>query len=50
MVVLPETPLNGALVIAERIRKKVEDYEFVAQDLSIHLTSASGLPIAQSTR
>jgi diguanylate cyclase (GGDEF)-like protein len=43
VVVLPETPLNGALVIAERIRKKVEDYEFVAQDLSIHLTISLGI-------
>jgi diguanylate cyclase (GGDEF)-like protein len=43
VVVLPETPLNGALVIAERIRKKIEDYEFVAQDLSIHLTISLGI-------
>ncbi len=43
VVVLPETPLNGALVIAERIRKKIEDYEFVAQDLSIHLTVSLGI-------
>jgi len=43
VVVLPETPLNGALVIAERIRKKVEDYEFVAQDLRIHLTVSLGV-------
>jgi len=43
VVVLPETPLNGAMVIAERIRKKIEDYEFVAQDLSIHLTISLGV-------
>lgn len=43
VVVLPETPLNGALVIAERIRKKIEDYEFIAQDLSIHLTISLGI-------
>jgi diguanylate cyclase (GGDEF)-like protein len=43
VVVLPETPLNGALVIAERIRKKIEDYEFVAQDLSIRLTVSLGV-------
>jgi diguanylate cyclase (GGDEF)-like protein len=43
VVVLPETPLNGALTIAERIRKKIEDYEFVAQDLSIHLTVSLGV-------
>jgi diguanylate cyclase (GGDEF)-like protein len=43
VIVLPETPLNGALVIAERIRKKIEDYEFVAQDLSIRLTVSLGV-------
>jgi diguanylate cyclase (GGDEF)-like protein len=43
IVVLPETPLNGALVIAERIRKKIEDYEFVAQDLNIRLTVSLGI-------
>jgi len=43
VVVLPETPLNGAMVIAERVRKKIEDYEFVAQDLSIHLTISLGV-------
>jgi diguanylate cyclase (GGDEF)-like protein len=43
VVVLPETPLNGAMVIAERVRKKIEDYEFVAQDRSIHLTISLGV-------
>jgi diguanylate cyclase (GGDEF)-like protein len=43
VIVLPETPLNGALVIAERIRKEIEDYVFVAQDLSIHLTISLGV-------
>jgi diguanylate cyclase (GGDEF)-like protein len=43
VIVLPETPLNGALVIAERIRKKVEDYEFTAQNLSIRLTVSLGV-------
>jgi diguanylate cyclase (GGDEF)-like protein len=43
VVVLPETPVNGALVIAERIRKRVEDYEFIAQDLNIHLTVSLGV-------
>ncbi|NLT66014.1 MAG: sensor domain-containing diguanylate cyclase [Acidobacteria bacterium] len=43
VIVLPETPLNGAMVIAERIRKKVEECEFVAQDLSIRLTVSLGV-------
>jgi diguanylate cyclase (GGDEF)-like protein len=43
VIVLPETPLNGALVIAERIRKKIEDYEFIAQDQQVHLTVSLGV-------
>ena len=42
-IVLPETPLEGAMVIAERIRKKVEDYAFVAQNLGIRLTVSLGV-------
>ena len=43
VIVLPETPLNGAMVIAERIRKKVEDYEFVAHKAKIRLTVSLGV-------
>jgi diguanylate cyclase (GGDEF)-like protein len=43
VIVLPETSLSGAMVIAERIRKKVEEYEFVAQNLSIRLTVSLGV-------
>jgi diguanylate cyclase (GGDEF)-like protein len=43
VIVLPETPLNGAMVIAERIRKKVEDYEFVAQSVTVRLTVSLGV-------
>jgi diguanylate cyclase (GGDEF)-like protein len=43
VIVLPETPLNGAMVIAERIRRKVEECEFVAQNLSIRLTVSLGV-------
>lgn len=42
-IVLPETPLSGAMVIAERIRKKVEECEFVAHNLSIRLTVSLGV-------
>ena len=42
-IVLPETSLNGAMVIAERIRKKVEEFEFIAQNLSISLTVSLGV-------
>jgi diguanylate cyclase (GGDEF)-like protein len=43
VIVLPETPLNGALVIAERVRRKIEDYEFVAQDQNVRLTVSLGV-------
>ena len=43
VIVLPETPLNGAMVIAERIRRKVEDYEFMAQNVCIRLTVSLGV-------
>ncbi len=43
VIVLPETPLNGAMVIAERIRKKVEECEFIAHHLSIRLTVSLGV-------
>lgn len=43
VIVLPETPLSGAMVIAERIRKKVEDYEFVTQNVTVRLTVSLGV-------
>ena len=43
VVVLPETPLAGALLIAERIRKRVEDYEFSGHKLKIRLTVSMGV-------
>jgi diguanylate cyclase (GGDEF)-like protein len=43
VIVLPETPLNGAMIIAERIRKKVEECEFVEQNLRIRLTISLGV-------
>jgi diguanylate cyclase (GGDEF)-like protein len=43
VIVLPETPLNGAMVIAERIRKKVEECEFIAHNISIRLTVSLGV-------
>jgi len=43
VIVLPETPLNGALVIAERIRKNVEDFEFNAHGQNVRLTVSLGV-------
>lgn len=43
VIVLPETPLGGAMAVAERIRKRVERYEFAARNLSIRLTVSLGV-------
>ncbi|MDR1726880.1 MAG: sensor domain-containing diguanylate cyclase [Acidobacteriota bacterium] len=43
VIVLPETPLAGALTTAERIRKKVEEYDFAAWDARIRLTVSLGV-------
>ncbi|MBN2339754.1 MAG: sensor domain-containing diguanylate cyclase [Acidobacteria bacterium] len=43
VIVLPETPLGGAMAVAERIRKRVEGYEFAARNLSIRLTVSLGV-------
>ncbi len=43
VIILPETSLGGAMIIAERIRKMVEDYEFVAQNKTVRLTVSLGV-------
>ncbi len=43
VIILPETSLGGAMIIAERIRKMVEDYEFVAQNRTVRLTVSLGV-------
>ena len=43
VVVMPETPLSGALLIAERIRRRVVDYVFAGQNLGIRLTVSVGV-------
>ncbi len=44
VVVLPETPPSGALVIAERLRKAIEEHHFLAaQGLSAHISASFGI-------
>jgi diguanylate cyclase (GGDEF)-like protein len=44
VVVLPETPPSGALVIAERIRKAIEAHPFLAEDgLNAHISASLGV-------
>jgi diguanylate cyclase (GGDEF)-like protein len=44
VVVLPETPPSGALVIAERLRKAIEEHNFLtSQGLSAHISASFGI-------
>jgi diguanylate cyclase (GGDEF)-like protein len=44
VVVLPETPPSGALVIAERLRKAIEEHHFLAsQGLSAQISASFGI-------
>jgi diguanylate cyclase (GGDEF)-like protein len=44
VVVLPETAAPGALVIAERLRKSIEEHRFLeAQGLSAHISASFGI-------
>ena len=42
-VILPNTNIEGALVMAERIRSRVEQREFIANTESLHLTISGGI-------
>ncbi|MCP3873785.1 MAG: diguanylate cyclase [Desulfobacteraceae bacterium] len=42
-IVLPNTSLNGAKMMAERIRKKIENHEFQKDSLVIKLTVSIGI-------
>jgi diguanylate cyclase (GGDEF)-like protein len=44
VVVLPETPASGALVIAERLRKSIEEHSFLeGQGLSARISASFGI-------
>jgi diguanylate cyclase (GGDEF)-like protein len=44
VVVLPDTPTAGALVIAERIRRTIEAHSFLsAQSLAVHISASFGI-------
>lgn len=42
-VILPETDLDGAAKVAERLRKAVEEYDFPGQDEALHVTISLGV-------
>jgi diguanylate cyclase (GGDEF)-like protein len=44
VVVLPETPADGALVIAERIRESIEGHSFLGDmKLAVHISASLGI-------
>lgn len=43
LAILPNTPLSGALIFAEKIRKKVEAYAFMYKDEKVSVTISAGV-------
>ena len=46
-IILPETPLSGAVALAETLRQKVADYSFVFQADSIKVTISLGAALME---
>jgi two-component system cell cycle response regulator len=46
-IILPETPLSGAVALAETLRQKVADYSFVFQADSIKVTVSLGAALME---
>lgn len=44
-IVLPETALEGAILVAERLRKRVEEHVFKAYDEMLKITVSTGVAI-----
>lgn len=44
-LILPHTPLQPSIEIAERIRRRVEDYSFPGEDFPIHCTVSIGIAV-----
>jgi diguanylate cyclase (GGDEF)-like protein len=49
-IILPHTDGRMALRVAERIRRAVSEFEFLAQDRPIHITVSAGVATYPSTR
>jgi diguanylate cyclase (GGDEF)-like protein len=43
LIVLPETSVDGAVFLVERIRKSIEEHPFVINDLPVSLTISVGV-------
>jgi len=44
-IVMPETDAPGAFVVAERLRKRIEAYEYPGQAVPLHVTISLGISI-----
>lgn len=44
-IIMPETDAAGARVLAERLRKRVEAYEYPGQEKALHVTISIGISI-----
>ena len=49
VIVLPDTGWQGALTFAERLRRKVDDYEFGASSSAMSITISVGVALARGT-
>lgn len=49
MLMLPETNLEGGRIVAEKIREKIEKFEFIYQNYKILLTITLGVSIYNTT-
>lgn len=43
LIILPHTDKKGALVVAQRIKDKIHDYEYNYNDIRIHITATFGI-------
>jgi diguanylate cyclase (GGDEF)-like protein len=43
VIVLPETSLAGSMVFAERVRTRIEGYDFGQGEMSLHVTASIGV-------
>jgi len=43
LIILPHTDAKGAYTVASRIKNKVNDYEYLYNDISLHITATFGI-------
>jgi diguanylate cyclase (GGDEF)-like protein len=50
LFLLPETDLNGAMIVSEKIRSNIEAEPYIFEDKSIHLTLTLGVAEFESSQ